>query len=112
MAGQKREAVVKDMRDAAERMGLDLEDLQEMITDVLDDCKEKVAKLHVAVTESDHSIIKAIAHDIKGSTANYGLNAPSDIAQFIEKNCDNVPIEKVGELAEVIDSLATLGLDQ
>ncbi len=111
MSGQTREEVIKDMQEAADRMGLDLEDLQEMIIDVLDDCKEKVIKLQVAVKEGDSSTVKAIAHDIKGSTANYGLNSASSIAKFIEKNCENVAIEKADDLAIIFNDLSTLGLD-
>ncbi len=111
MSGQTREEVIKDMQEAADRMGLDLEDLQEMIIDVLDDCNGKVVKLQVAVKESDAPTIKAIAHDIKGSTANYGLNSASSIAKFIEKNHENVAIEKADELAKIFSELSTLGLD-
>ena len=36
-----RESVLQTMKDAAERMGLALEDLQEMIEAVLEDCSAK-----------------------------------------------------------------------
>ncbi len=112
MSAQKREVVISEMQEAADRMGLDLEDLQEMILDVLDDCKAKSAKLRNAVQEGDSVALKALAHDIKGSTANYGLKLPSSIALYIEKNCDEDLSDKVDELEATFDSLLTLELDQ
>ncbi len=110
MANFTREGVLGTMKEAADRMGLDLEDLQEMINDVLEDCAGKSQKLKEAIEAGDSATIKAVAHDIKGSTANYGLPEPSNIALNIEKNSANVPDGLADELINQIAELAKLNL--
>ncbi len=107
-----REDVVNDMNEAAERMGLDIEDLQEMIVDVLEDCLNKANLILKAIEASDFSQIKAISHDIKGSTANYGLTKPSGLALQIERNCDSLTAELAKELIAQFEELITFNLDQ
>ena len=107
-----REGVVNDIATAAERMGLDIEDLQEMIVDVLDDCIVKTEAILKAIQEGDVTRIKAIAHDIKGSTANYGLVQPSSLALEIERHCESLPTKPTNELLEQLKELKTLDLDR
>lgn len=107
-----RESVLKSMEEAADRMGLDLEDLQEMINEVLEDCTMKSAKLKEAINSGDAASIKSIAHDIKGSSANYGLKTASEIAYSIEKNSENPPTGAVDELIEQYKIFSELNLDQ
>lgn len=107
-----RESVIQSMEAAAERMGLDLEDLQEMVGEVLEDCSEKLNTLKNAIGSGDTSAVKAIAHDIKGSSANYGLSAASEIAFQIEKNYESASIDAVNELIEMFKTFGTLELDK
>ncbi|MCP4750351.1 MAG: Hpt domain-containing protein [Proteobacteria bacterium] len=112
MADVTREGVLKNMQEAADRMGLDLEDLQEMIVEVLEDCSAKSKSMQDAVSAGDTEKIKALAHDIKGSTANYGLMEASDLALKIEKNCSDMPKEPIAELVEQFDILSKFNLEQ
>lgn len=107
-----RENTIQTMQDAAERMGLDLEDLQELIGEVLEDCTGKAEALHEAVKTSDTTKIKALAHDIKGSTANYGLLATSKLALQIETKCADSPVDEINELKEHFRVLSGLALDK
>ncbi len=101
------------MNEAADRMGLDIEDLQEMIIDVLEDCLNKAQLIQKAIEASDIAQIKSIAHDIKGSTANYGLTQPSSLALQIEKNCENPSVtEPAAQLVEQFNELISFNLDQ
>jgi len=75
-----------DITDAAERMGMEYGDLAEMIPEVLTDCLAKSVKLTAAIDGGDADQVKAIAHDLKGSCANYGLNSPSALAKSLEIN--------------------------
>lgn len=104
--------IIKSMQDAAERMGLDLDDLQEMIVEVLDDCQTKSKALQEAVSAGDAVKIKAIAHDIKGSTANYGLPDTSNLALKIEKSCEDMPKDLIEELGEHFAALSKLNLEK
>ncbi len=112
MADITRESVIQSMQEAAERMGLDLEDLQEMIGEVLEDCLEKSNLLKEAVTSGDTETIKAIAHDIKGSSANYGLQYASDLALEIEKNSDNPPADTADKLVTHFQTLSSFDLEK
>ena len=112
MSNITRESVIADMQAAAERMGLDLEDLQEMINEVLEDCSGKVQKLKNAISTSDFSSVKAIAHDIKGSAANYGLKSASELAFEIEKNNESSSIESAEKLVRQFEILSTFDLDK
>jgi len=111
MADLLREDILKAMHVAAERMGLDLEDLQEMIGDVIEDCTTKSKTLQEAIATSDIATIKAIAHDIKGSTANYGLDEASSLAKSIEGECENQPTDTAAKLADYFVQLSSLDLE-
>lgn len=112
MTTPNRDDVIASMKEAAERMGLDLEDLQEMIEDVLVDCSQKSEKLLEAATQGDTEQIRAIAHDIKGSTGNYGLMTANQLALQIEKSCQDMPVAMIKELQTHLAQLATLNLAQ
>ncbi|MBU2514486.1 Hpt domain-containing protein [bacterium] len=107
-----RESVLKSIEDAAERMGLDLEDLQEMINEVLEDCTAKAHRLKEAIASKDATTVKTIAHDIKGSCANYGLLTASEIAFTIEKNPENSSVETADELCSQFEAFSKLDLDK
>lgn len=107
-----REAVIESMTAAAERMGLDLEDLQEMITEVLDDCSAKSQKLKQAIESGDADSVKSIAHDIKGSCANYGLKTASEVAFQIEQNSETSSLTEVEDLIGQFEAFSKLDLDK
>lgn len=111
MSETTREIVLKDMTESADQMGLDLEDLLEMMEDVLEDCTEKVTALIQAGEDKNTTQIKEIAHDLKGCTANYGLLNASSIAKEIEQDYEVVPIKKIEALKNEIALLSGLNLD-
>ncbi|OGG97827.1 MAG: hypothetical protein A2508_02485 [Candidatus Lambdaproteobacteria bacterium RIFOXYD12_FULL_49_8] len=79
-----KEEILSGIADAAERMGLETEDLISMIDEVLDDCINKVGRMREAAAAQDSAKLSAIGHDIKGSALNYGIVPPSAIAKDIE----------------------------
>lgn len=105
-----RESVIASMEGAAERMGLDLEDLQEMIEDVLEDCTSKSALLKDAIASGKAAEVKAIAHDIKGSTANYGLQEISDLAYKLEKSHENPEMADIDSLIALLNHISGLNI--
>ena len=111
MANLTKEAVLNDMNEAAERMGLDLEDLVEMIEDVIEDCQGKAIIIRDSIASGDTDQIKAVSHDIKGSCANYGLLAPSETAKVIENAFDQSPTDTADSLIDQLNTLAGLGLE-
>ena len=107
-----REDVIKDIQESADRMGLDLEDLQDMMEDVLEDCLQKAIVLVQATEEGKSTQVKEIAHDIKGATANYGLLKASSIALELEKEFELLPVEKAKALVTEINFLYSLNLEK
>ena len=107
-----REAVIESMEAAADRMGLDLEDLQEMIIEVLEDCSAKAQKLKQAIESSDAASVKSIAHDIKGSCANYGLKTASEVAFQIEQNPETSSLMEIEDLIGQFEAFSKFDLDK
>ncbi|MDH5559739.1 MAG: Hpt domain-containing protein [Deltaproteobacteria bacterium] len=105
-----REGIIKDMQAAADRMGLDLEDLQEMIVEVIDDCLTKAKAIVDAIDKSDADNVKKIAHDIKGSSANYGLLAASETAKQIEHGAKDLPKDLALLLVSQLEAISKIAL--
>ncbi len=112
MSAQTRETVIASLQEAADRMGLDLEDLQEMIGDVLEDCSSKSLLLKEAVANKISADVKAIAHDIKGSTANYGLQEISDLALKLEKSHEDPSLEYVDQMISLLNHISGLNISE
>ena len=104
------EQVKADITEAAERMGMDFEDLAEMVPDVLEDCVAKTAGLKVAIDTGDFAQVKAIAHDLKGSTLNYGLVGPSVFAKSLEANFESPSMSDYEQFSALINELTELDL--
>ncbi len=111
MAMPTRESVIASMQEAADRMGLDLEDLQEMIDDVLEDCSSKSVILKEAITNKNAAEVKSIAHDIKGSTANYGLQQVSDLAYKLEKGSEEPSMADMDEIIALLNHISGLNIN-
>jgi len=104
-----KDVILAGINEAAQRMGLDFEDLIEMIDDVLEDCTSKIGSLRDAAGKGDATQVAAIAHDIKGSTINYGLVAPSEVAKDIEhRKLDAV--DRVDELESILLEIQGMGI--
>ena len=106
-----RESIITSMQEAADRMGLDLEDLQEMIDDVLEDCSSKSVLLKEAISNQNAVEVKSIAHDIKGSTANYGLQQISDLAYRLEKGNESPSMADIDEIIALLTHISGLGVN-
>ena len=104
------ESIKSDITEAAERMGMDYEDLAEMIPEVLEDCQTKAASLKDAIAAGDAAQVKALAHDLKGSTANYGLKEASGFAKTLEENFENPNVADQASFATLIDEIIALDL--
>ncbi len=100
-----------DIEEAAERMGMDYSDLAEMVPDVLSDCIAKIAKLKAAIAAKDAAQVKAIAHDLKGSTANYGILEPSAIAKTLELSAASPDAALAAKFEALILEIQTLDLN-
>ena len=105
-----KDEIITGITEAADRMGLEAADLLELIDEVLDDCLVKTKSLREVALAKDASQIKAIAHDIKGSTINYGLVKPSALAKSIELNEPNIG-QQIDSLEEILLEIKTMKLN-
>jgi len=96
--------------EAAERMGMDYEDLAEMIPEVLDDCLVKADKLIGEVDAGNAAQVKAIAHDLKGSCGNYGLVSPSALAKSLEMNHESPDKAELEQFIAEIKQIKAMSL--
>lgn len=72
-------------RDALlDRVGGDLEFLQEIAGLFLEDCPKLLAEIRTAVSGGDARTLEYAAHTLKGSVANFGAEAAQDAAFRLE----------------------------
>ena len=102
--------VKEGITEAAERMGMDYDDLVDMVPEVLEDCKEKAVELKAAIASGDSAAVKALAHDLKGSTANYGLDEASVFAKNLEANHESPDPADQEAFSAIIDEIIALDL--
>ncbi|MGK0289161.1 MAG: HPt (histidine-containing phosphotransfer) domain-containing protein [bacterium] len=107
-----KDAVLADILFSAESMGLDLEDLLSMIPDVLEDAEGKIKILNdETVSLADQEKIKSIAHDLKGTFLNYGLNKLGEVAKYIENEPESAENgARAKELEELLSDVKAMNL--
>lgn len=111
--GLAKEQVMKGIGEAAERMGLDLEDLVEMIPDVLSDGLQKSQNILTSIASEDWAVVKDVAHDIKGAFRNYGLDEAGELAFQIEKDPSGAGTKEVTEsLVQMIEEITAYGIGE
>ncbi len=83
--------------ESVARVGDDEEFLLELLNDLKDLIEENLAKLEQARQDSDFSIIKEIAHGMKGASGNLGLNIMFETTSNLEKSANNSDLESVNK---------------
>jgi two-component system, sensor histidine kinase and response regulator len=73
-----------DVARALQRLGISEEIYNELIVDFLVMAREKASELEKAVAAANLEEAAKLAHSIKGSAANLGIDAVADIARVIE----------------------------
>jgi HPt (histidine-containing phosphotransfer) domain-containing protein len=74
-----------DQKALLERVGGDLEFLQEIAALALEDCPRLMAEIRSAVSHGDATSLHHAAHTLKGCVANFGANAAREAAFRLEK---------------------------
>jgi PAS domain S-box-containing protein len=73
-----------DLATALDRMGGDVELLRELAGLFLAECPQRMAEIHQAILRRDASGLRASAHTLKGSVANFGAQAAAEAAGRLE----------------------------
>lgn len=98
-----------DRAIALERVGGDLELLQEVARLFIDDCPSCMQSISAAISANDPKALERAAHNLKGAVANFGAKATVDAALRLEQMGRAGQIEGADkayvELAAALDRL-------
>ncbi len=90
-------------RDALfDRVGGDIEFLQEIADLFLEDCPKLLAQIRAAVSGGDARSLEYAAHTLKGSVANFGADAARDAAFRLEA------LGRAGDMTPAPDAYSAL----
>jgi len=73
-----------DLKKLAEKLGLDVEDIRELLELYVETTTSDLAQLKVAIETKDAELAHAKAHSIKGASGNLGLNEIYELAKKID----------------------------
>ena len=91
-----------ELEKLAERLGLDVEDIQELFELYVETTTSDLAELKRAIETKDAQLAHAKAHSIKGSSGNLGLDEMYNLAKEID---DRARVNSLDGLEEIIQSL-------
>lgn len=101
--------IMKSFQEAAETTGLELEEMFEMLPDMLSSESENTKRMLDMFNQGDYTKVRAIAHSVKGATANYGLGVIAAIAKEIEDNPQGGPgwtvPDKIKEIISIFQDI-------
>ncbi len=95
-------ANVIDREALLERVGGDVEFLQEIARLFLDDCPRMVEQLRSACARGDAQAVQHVAHTLKGCVANFGAQPACDAAFQVER------LGRAGDLSGAPEACAAL----
>lgn len=109
MSALTKESIDQSIAEAAENLGLEEEELRELLPEVMEDTLERIKELQVKVTDgAPQDEVMPIAHEIRGVCLNYGLKAAGDIATDIE--IEGGTKEKADELLSIMKQVIELSV--
>ena len=73
-----------DLNKLAERLGLDVEDIRELLELYVETTTSDLAQLKGAIETKDAELAHAKAHSIKGASGNLGLDEMYELAKEID----------------------------
>ena len=99
-----------ELNKMAEKLGLDVEDIQELLELYVETTASDLAELKGAIEAKDAQLAHAKAHSIKGGSGNLGLDKMYELAKEIDdiarvNSLDGLE-SRVENLQQTFDSLA------
>jgi len=73
-----------DLNELTERLGLDVEDIRELLELYVETTTSDLAQLKGAIETKDDELAHAKAHSIKGASGNLGLDEMYELAKEID----------------------------
>ena len=91
-----------ELEKIAEKLGLDVEDIQELFELYMETTTSDLAELKGAIEAKDDQLAHAKAHSIKGASGNLGLDEMYELAKEID---DRARVNSMDGLEEMIQAL-------
>jgi len=91
-----------DFKELAENLGLEDDEIREIVELFLETCAVDLRKLRSAMDEGDTQQVAKAAHSIKGAAGNLGFIEVFETAKEIEEKAGNDRLEGMAESAQVL----------
>ena len=87
----------------AERLGLDVEDIRELIELYVETTTSDLAELKGAIEAKDAELAHAKAHSIKGASGNLGLDELYNPAKEIDDHARVNSLDGLGDMVQILE---------
>ena len=101
--GSTAEFTVFDRDTALERMDGDVDLMKELVGLFLDDCPQRMAEIHEALTRRDATKLRQAAHTLKGSVGNFGAREAFELAHQLETIAQGQDWEHAEEVGAALE---------
>jgi len=92
-----------ELQKLAERLGLDLEDIRELLELYVETTTSDIAELKGAIEAKDAQLAHAKAHSIKGASGNLGLDEMYNLAKEIDDRARVNSLDGLEEMIQVLE---------
>ncbi len=90
-----------DLNELTERLGLDVEDIRELLELYVETTTSDLAQLKGAIETKDAELAHAKAHSIKGASGNLGLDEMYELAKEIDDRARVNSLDGLEEMVQV-----------
>ena len=92
-----------ELQKLAERLGLDLEDIRELLELYVETTTSDIAELKGAIEAKDAQLAHAKAHSIKGASGNLGLSEIYELAKGIDDRARANSLDGLNEMIQILE---------
>ncbi len=90
-----------ELEKLAERLGLDVEDIRELLELYVETTTSDLAQLKGAIEATDAQLAHAKAHSIKGASGNLGLDEMYELAKEIDDRARVISLDGLEKMVQV-----------
>ena len=92
-----------ELEKLAERLGLDVEDIRELLELYVETTTSDLAQLKGAIEAKDDHLAHAKSHSIKGASGNLGLDEMYELAKEIDDRARVNSLDGLNEMIQVLE---------
>ena len=94
-----------ELEKLAKRLGLDVEDIQELFELYVETTTSDLAELKGAIEAKNTQLAHAKAHSIKGASGNLGLDEMYELAKDIDDHARVNSLDGLNEMIQVLEEI-------